>query len=209
MTSLKLLAGTLALTAAMSASSANAVPIVGGTTAVTLTAAPTLTAAGITVAPTGTATATISNGIPTVTFPITGGTQNDSTGALLLNHDGSGLLFTASGNRSLALSNFVVDTAMLTVSGNATANGTAIPGLTPLFNILVNNDLALTSQAAGAINTVFGTSLAAGTVVGNARINAVTAAVPEPGTWAMMLLGFGAVGLTLRRRKPAQTAQAA
>jgi len=28
----------------------------------------------------------------------------------------------------------------------------------------------------------------------------VTPAVPEPATWAMMLLGFGAMGLTLRRR---------
>ena len=28
------------------------------------------------------------------------------------------------------------------------------------------------------------------------------AAVPEPATWAMMLLGFGIVGLTLRRRRP-------
>jgi hypothetical protein len=30
-------------------------------------------------------------------------------------------------------------------------------------------------------------------------------AVPEPGTWAMMLLGFGAIGLTMRgrRRRPA------
>lgn len=27
------------------------------------------------------------------------------------------------------------------------------------------------------------------------------AAVPEPGTWALMLLGFGAVGYSLRRRK--------
>ena len=26
-------------------------------------------------------------------------------------------------------------------------------------------------------------------------------AVPEPGTWAMMLLGFGAVGLTMRKRQ--------
>jgi hypothetical protein len=26
--------------------------------------------------------------------------------------------------------------------------------------------------------------------------------VPEPGTWAMMLLGFGAVGFAMRRRKP-------
>jgi len=27
------------------------------------------------------------------------------------------------------------------------------------------------------------------------------AAVPEPATWAMMLLGFGAIGFTMRRRK--------
>ena len=27
------------------------------------------------------------------------------------------------------------------------------------------------------------------------------APVPEPGTWALMLLGFGAIGLTLRRRR--------
>lgn len=29
-----------------------------------------------------------------------------------------------------------------------------------------------------------------------------TAAVPEPATWAMMLLGFGGIGMALRRRKP-------
>lgn len=28
-----------------------------------------------------------------------------------------------------------------------------------------------------------------------------TGAVPEPGTWAMMLLGFGAMGVSLRRRR--------
>jgi hypothetical protein len=28
--------------------------------------------------------------------------------------------------------------------------------------------------------------------------------VPEPGTWAMMLLGFGGIGMTLRRRRPNQ-----
>ena len=30
---------------------------------------------------------------------------------------------------------------------------------------------------------------------------AVNAAVPEPGTWAMMLLGFGAIGVSIRRRR--------
>lgn len=29
-------------------------------------------------------------------------------------------------------------------------------------------------------------------------------AVPEPGAWALLILGFGALGATLRRRRPAQ-----
>ncbi|MXO87047.1 PEPxxWA-CTERM sorting domain-containing protein [Altererythrobacter aurantiacus] len=32
---------------------------------------------------------------------------------------------------------------------------------------------------------------------------APTAAVPEPGTWALLLLGFAAVGFSMRRSKPA------
>jgi len=32
-------------------------------------------------------------------------------------------------------------------------------------------------------------------------VRLTAAAVPEPSTWAMLLLGFGAVGLTVRRRK--------
>lgn len=38
--------------------------------------------------------------------------------------------------------------------------------------------------------------------------NSGTSAVPEPGTWAMMLMGFGAMGFALRRRrKPTSIAQ--
>lgn len=33
------------------------------------------------------------------------------------------------------------------------------------------------------------------------RLGGVAAAVPEPGTWALMLLGFGAVGVSMRRRR--------
>jgi len=35
--------------------------------------------------------------------------------------------------------------------------------------------------------------------------NATTGAVPEPATWAMMLLGFGAVGSAMRRRSGVTT----
>lgn len=37
----------------------------------------------------------------------------------------------------------------------------------------------------------------------------VVAAVPEPGTWAMMLLGFGAIGFTMRRKRKVHLMQAA
>ena len=34
-------------------------------------------------------------------------------------------------------------------------------------------------------------------------ISAITAGVPEPATWALMLIGFGAMGVALRRRRAA------
>lgn len=37
--------------------------------------------------------------------------------------------------------------------------------------------------------------------VGITATRAIPAAVPEPGTWALLILGFGAVGFALRRRK--------
>ena len=36
---------------------------------------------------------------------------------------------------------------------------------------------------------------------GTTELVQVAEAVPEPATWAMMLLGFGAVGFAMRRRK--------
>lgn len=39
----------------------------------------------------------------------------------------------------------------------------------------------------------------------NATSSRATAAVPEPATWALMVIGFGAVGFALRRRKHAFT----
>ena len=58
-------------------------------------------------------------------------------------------------------------------------------GNTPVFNLGTFNLSSITSGAA------------------QIRISAVTAAVPEPATWAMMIGGFGMVGASLRRRKAA------
>lgn len=44
---------------------------------------------------------------------------------------------------------------------------------------------------------------------GNVLLSSVAYAVPEPATWAMMLIGFGAIGLTMRRRRKPVLAQLA
>ena len=194
-----LLAG-VAFAAASLASPASASVVVGGATDVTLTAGPTLAGLGLTATPTGTATVTTDgSGIPTFTFPITGGSIDDMSGAALIYHDGSGILFSA-GSSSLQIGNFLIDTSALLVSGDATANGSAL-GTVPLFTIGSGTSLFLTAEAAGAFTSIFGAPNLTGANVGFATVNAQTAAVPEPATWFMMLLGFGMAGIALRRRE--------
>lgn len=68
--------------------------------------------------------------------------------------------------------------------------------------------LAQTSIGAGSYRLSFtGTnSLNSGVMSGNATI---VMAVPEPGTWALMLLGFGGLGLAIRRSRRPTLAQVA
>ncbi len=72
------------------------------------------------------------------------------------------------------------------------------------------SDGTLWGQNAGTFNVIDSTTFAslpdgpsAGGLFafGMAIAPSISGAVPEPSTWAMMLLGFGAIGFSLRRRK--------
>ncbi len=179
---------------------AHAATIIGGGTSVKLTAAPTLTGLGLSFATFGSSSATVdAMGIPTATFLITGGSINDVTGTALIEHNGSGLNFTGGGN-ALSIGDFLINTTTNVLSGKVVIGATTLTGV-PLFNIGSGLSLSLTSEAAGAFTTVFGAPDLTGAAIGTAAVNAVSVPVPEPGTWGMLILGFGVVGIALRSRQ--------
>lgn len=193
---LALLASSSFVAAAALPVQAQAASILGGTTEVTVTAGPALTDLGLSFAPIGSATAVINeSGLPVVTFPITGGTVA-SNGDALIEHGGSGLSFTGGGN-SLLLENFTINTATSSLFGQATANGSVL-GIVPIFDITSTLGLNLTSEAAGALTALFGAPDLTGVEVGTAVVNPVTAPVPEPATWMMLISGFGLIGMAMR-----------
>lgn len=75
-------------------------------------------------------------------------------------------------------------------------------GATEQFAI---NNVPITSGTPNTI-TISGLSRGNGSYGGNATF---MPAVPEPATWAMMLLGFGAIGFSMRRRRQPVLAQIA
>lgn len=115
--------------------------------------------------------------------------------------------------------NFLLSLAETSSGGSGSVTGSAYGGTDndPLsFLNLIGSIGPLTgSAAAGSASGSFvsavvpysltlGTEISrstAGTTTGD--VNLQVAAVPEPATWAMMLLGFGAVGLGMRRQKKA------
>lgn len=102
-------------------------------------------------------------------------------------------------------------------TGAILINGSATPNTLPLFTTANFNTLHAFSISSGfvaGINTLdfvvtdlgAPTALRVDDISGTARL--VNSAVPEPGTWAMMLVGFGAIGFSLRRRPRTQLSHA-
>jgi hypothetical protein len=105
------------------------------------------------------------------------------------------------------------NTATFDISSIAASPSTNLDFTSVLFNGITFNTVSTGTQelrnlfnqslVAGANNTIVvnGTSGGNAAFSGNIAFAQVTAAVPEPGTWAMMLLGFGAMGVSMRRRR--------
>jgi hypothetical protein len=110
-----------------------------------------------------------------------------------------------------------------TITGiTGTFNGSAITGLASVFgsnnlfyvtgpSFLDGSGLGFTTAAGTGVNLFFqdsASSFRVNTVnpfttsfaSANATVAQVSSAVPEPTTWAMMLVGFGAVGFAMRRK---------
>ena len=87
----------------------------------------------------------------------------------------------------LGFGNDNTTTASGDIQNSARLNFSFLSGLN--FNPNINNTYRIDLSAGGNTVTSF------------AQLGTGAPAVPEPATWAMMLIGFGAMGVSLRRRR--------
>ena len=82
-------------------------------------------------------------------------------------------------------------------------NGVALTITRTAGGLIESSGTSNVNIFSGQLNniTVTGVSRGLGSYGGNLTFVPTAAAVPEPGTWALMLLGFGAVGFSMRRRR--------
>lgn len=169
---------------------------------ITVSAAPTLASLGLVIAPEG--TATLSNDVPPVaSFMITGGSVDGSDA--IIEHDGSGLTFTKSGIDPLFVGNFRIDTAASLIQGDVRI-GDFQAQAAGLFNIGPGLTLIVRPETAQLFSSAFGAPDLTGAIFGTAMTNPIVAdaAVPESATWLMLIAGFMATGLALRRSNDAE-----
>lgn len=144
-------------------------PLIGGTTAVTLTSAETLTSLGVSVSPLGSATVSTSDAGPVANFAITGGTQDDAAGGAVVLHQGSGLELSDTAG-VVDLQDFRVDTINGVIDANVSVNGVSA-GNVAVFSIGADAALTLTATAASVVDATLGTTaITPAVVVGTAAV---------------------------------------
>jgi PEP-CTERM motif-containing protein len=98
--------------------------------------------------------------------------------------------------------------ATVTLEQLLTGGGaTVMQQVTGSSNALTLNTGTLTAGATYRFLYTFNAGSGGGTVSGNASF--LQSPVPEPATWAMMLIGFGGMGVAMRRRRRPVLAQVA
>lgn len=146
------------------------------------------------------------SGGPTFNRPLSGGVALSGVGTNV-SYQAIGFTVSASGNYTFDLSSTFDNFLAVYSAPFNPAN--------PLSNLLGADDDTVGSNARLVQLLLAGTSyVAVATAFDNGDGGAFTltangpgtlsvgvAAVPEPATWAMMLLGFGAIGASLRRRR--------
>ena len=114
------------------------------------------------------------------------------------------------------------DTRGITIDGNLFPSFASFPTSTVIPYSQVQEDLALRYALGsdfyygfarlngnGTLDIGFQSQPNTAITAGSAITGPLTGAVPEPATWAMMLFGFGAIGVGLRRRRTPALALAA
>jgi len=185
------------------ATTAQATPITGGQTQLTLTAASTFAMLGATISPLGTATLSSATN-PVATFPITGGSA--APGGDVIQHMGSGLEISATSPTTIVdTRNYVINTTTEVIDASVSINGGSATTLA-LFKLgskgLSNIPFTLTQTAVNDLNAAFGidalsTSLQIGTMTSSPAVKLTP--VPEPAT--APLIGMALLGLAAFRRR--------
>lgn len=94
---------------------------------------------------------------------------------------------------------FTVDGGVIIAAAFRADNDFISPSFDRLYFNIPIYDTGGTNYASLGSNN--GTSIWNNQGLGGITFTRIDGAVPEPGTWALLLLGFGAVGSVLRRRK--------